>query len=231
MSAAPSRPSARRARGRRMLLLVATLALVLVAGAAAWLVLQPSGGTPRPSAASTSASAQAPRTAPAPEISDHPAGSDPALGTATPPTVPATVLAAARGLPANLPPVGLGQEADFGNRVSARLLSVTKISAKASRPGQRSGPALAVTVQVTNGRATPISLDTVGVNLYVGADGAPGSRLYDYATAPLRGALPPGHSESATYVFSVPTAEPDGVTVTVAYGAADGTAVFSGTVR
>jgi hypothetical protein len=129
-------------------------------------------------------------------------------------------------------PVGLGAPSQFGNGVSVRLVSVTEVTARASGPGEISGPALAVTVQVTDAGPAAVSLDALAVNVYGGAMGSPASRMRDGATQPLHGSLAPGHSEIATYVFAVPRAQRDQVTVTVALGAGPGshTAVFSGAV-
>jgi hypothetical protein len=95
-------------------------------------------------------------------------------------------------------------------------------------PGEFSGPALAVTVEITNTSSAPVSLNTVAVNLYGGT--ARAATLKDGATAPFSGALAPGKTASAVYSFSVPVAQRKAVTMTVGVSAATGRAVFSGPV-
>ena len=221
--AAPRTGAAPRPR-RPFLWTAAALALVLVAGAGLFLILHSAGGSsPAPRAAAA-------RTLPAPKVTSDPLTSDPSLATAAPAVVPKTVLADVPGLPKALPPVGLGQASTFANDTSVRLVSIKAVTAQAHMAGQISGPALAVTVQVTNSGSAPIALDTVSVNVYSGAAGTPAVRMQDHATQPLRGSLAAGKSLSATYVFSVPTADRSAVTVAVAYGAGGGTAIFSGAV-
>jgi hypothetical protein len=215
---------------RRARWIAAPLALLVAVGVVLLVVLHGTGGSGGPS--SDAAATTPAQTAAAPSVSADPAPSDPSLGTTTPVNVPATVLADAPGLPTNLSPVALGSTSDYGNGVTARLVSVTAVTADAEQAGEISGPALAVAVELTNGTADPVSLDSAVVNAYSGADGTPAIRMHDGATQPLHGELAAGASMTATYVFSVPLAQRDSVTVTVAYGAGPGssTAVFSGPV-
>lgn len=214
---------------RRRHRLVAVLALLVVACGVTLLALRPWGEADgRPAGAS----AAAPRTAPAPTVSADQVPSDPELPAAPPSQVPSVVLADVPGLPAPLPPVGLGGTTDLSSRVSVRLTAVTAVTATAHEAGEISGPALAVTVEVTNATSAPISLDTVAVNAFSGPAATPAPVMRDGATQPLHGSLAAGHSETATYVFSVPVAQRGDVTVTVTYGAGPGSvaAVFSGAV-
>jgi hypothetical protein len=199
------------------------LAVVLLGAAGLWMRLHSSSA---PAATSTTAA----QLAPEPQVSDQSAPDNPSLGTAAPSQVPASVLAAAPQLPANLPPVGLGQASDYANGVTARLVSITPMNATARGRGEISGPALAVAVELTNGGSSPVTLDAIGVNAYSGSDGAPAVPMLDGATQPLHGTLDAGRSMTATYVFAVPTAQRTDLTVTVSQGAGREatTAVFSG---
>jgi hypothetical protein len=224
MSTPMKKSSSGTARPRRGIWTAAVLALVLVAGVALFLTLT-STTSPKPAAATA-----APRTLPAPTVTARPLASDPSLSTATPVQVPSSVLVGAPGQPKSLTPVALGKPSSFGNGVTSSLVSVKRVAVTAHRPGEISGAGLAVTVQLTNAGTAPVSLDTTSVNAFTGAAGAPATPVHGAATLPLKGDLTPGRSQSATYVFAVPTAGFGNVTVTVAWLAGSGTAVFNGAV-
>jgi Domain of unknown function (DUF4352) len=210
------------ARGaRRRLLVAAVLALLVLAGAATWFTTR--SGTDAAAPATASAVPVGTRPAPAPKT-------DVPLPSATPTAVPSTVLAAAPGLPAKLPPVALDAASDYGDGVRAHLVGLQTFTAAAQGVGEVAGPALAVTVEITNDGAQALSLDSVAVNLYRGAAGVPASRVLAESASTFSGPLAPGASARAVYAFSVPEADRDVVTVTVGYSAGTATAVFSGPV-
>lgn len=218
----PARPARRR-------LLVGGAVLLAVLGVVGALVVR--GGTgagisPRAASAAPSASGAGARETPPPADP----GSPVTLATAAPDAVPARVLAAVPGLPPKLTPVALAQPADYGDGLTARLAGIRSFKARGEGVGETSGPALAVTVQLTNRGSAPASLDTVAVNLFRGPAGLRAATLADGATLPFSGRLAPGATASATYSFSVPADQRDVVTVTVGTSAATGTAVFSGPV-
>ena len=63
------------------------------------------------------------------------------------------------------PPVALGKPSDAGGGVSARITDTRSIRAKAVGAGEVSGPALALTVRVTNGSKSRLDLNQVVVTL------------------------------------------------------------------
>lgn len=207
---------------RRRLIGASCLLAALLAGTGLWWGLHRTAPTPAPLTAG--------HTAPPPRVTHDPLPSDRSLATAAPSRVPAAVVADMPQLPAHLPPVGLGQVSAYSDKVSARLVSITPVDATARRRGEISGPALAVAVELSNSGSSPVSLESVSVNAYSGPEATPAIRLLDGATQPLHGTLSAGRSMTATYVFSVPRAQRDQLTVTVSLGAGrDGaTAVFSG---
>ena len=216
---APAGRSTARGQGRW---LIAALVLFVAAGVAVWLV-QGGSGDER-SAALTAAAPTTAGPSPSAPVTEI------ALPTDAPVHVPQTVLADAPQLPANLAPVALAQTSAYSNGVSARLVTIGTFDSEAHTPGELSGPALAVTVELTNDGDAAVAVDTVGVNLYYGAEGTPAVRLRDGSTTPMRGRLAPGDSVTATYSFSVPADGRDVVTVAVSFAAGDGTALFSGPV-
>jgi hypothetical protein len=205
--------------------LVAALVLLVAAGVAVWWVGGGSGGAVSADRSAAASATSSPSPSPSAPVTEIP------LPTEAPAQVPQTVLVDAPQLPPNLTPVALAQTSAYSNGVSARLVTIGAFDSQAHTPGELSGPALAVTVELANDGDAAVTLDTVGVNLYYGADGTPAVRLRDGSTAPMRGHLAPGDSVTATYSFSVPTDGRDAVTVAVSFAAGDGTALFSGPVR
>jgi len=126
------------------------------------------------------------------------------------------------------PPVALTDTADFGGKVTAKIAEITPIQATATLPGEISGPAVAVTVEVDNGSADTIGLDSVTVTLTDSA-GNPASTVSG-STGELSGALAAAGSAKGMYVFTVPADARNPVTVTVNYSSGAPTLVFTGAV-
>jgi hypothetical protein len=96
--------------------------------------------------------------------------------------------------------------ADFGDDVTARLISVTPYTATGSQPGEVSGPAVEVTLELRNDTGSAISLDGVTVNVYYGDDEVPAAPI-DSRGTPFSGSLAPGATATGSYGFSVPEGE------------------------
>ena len=127
------------------------------------------------------------------------------------------------------PAVGLTDTADFGDRVTARITQVAAVQATATLPGEVSGPAVAVTVEITNSSAETVGLDSVTLTL-TDAAGNPASPIAADPSTPLSGVLAAGAAATGTYVFTVPADQRNPVTVTVSYSSGAPTLVFSGQV-
>jgi hypothetical protein len=130
--------------------------------------------------------------------------------------------------PPSLPVVALDDEAAVGNGITAEVVSLDAITGTGTGPGNVAGPALRVTVQISNGTAAPVSLDEVVVDLTYGADLTPASPLDDPSTAPFTGTVEPQGNREGVYVFTVPEDQRDAVTVSVGYQAGAPFLVFSG---
>ncbi|MCZ2830217.1 hypothetical protein O2W14_15375 [Modestobacter sp. VKM Ac-2986] len=213
--------------GRRRLALAAA-ATALVAAVVAAVTL--GGGGSAPSAAGadatptgTAATSSAPAAGSAAPTSEAPPPS-PQTPTPTGPTSDAD-----EG-PPELPAVPLDAPATVGNGVVAALPRIESIDASANGPGNIAGPALRVTVQVTNGTAEPVSLGGVATNLYLGPDRTPASPVEDPSQAPFTGTVAPGASATGVYVFSVPVDARSAVTVEVGYEAGAPLLQFTGPV-
>lgn len=207
--------------GRRRLLLAAA-ALVLAALVALVLVLTSGDDDAgdRPGAQSTAAPTAAPEDEPSldgPEIPAPPVESAPAGQTAP-----------ASERPPNLPAVALDAPAETGDGVTGSLVSVEAVDGTGVGRGNIAGPALRVTVRLTNGTAEAVALDGVAVELTHGADAVPASPLDDPSRAPFDGSLAPGATAEGVYVFSVPADDRRIVSVSVGYRAGAPFLVFSG---
>ncbi|RBY86145.1 hypothetical protein [Blastococcus sp. TF02A-26] len=130
--------------------------------------------------------------------------------------------------PASLAPVALDQEADAGDGVTARVIGLEAIEGTGTGRGNVSGPALRLTVGITNGSGDAIDLGSVAVNLAYGVDAVPASPLNDPSQAPLSGSLDTGETGEGVYVFSVPQDARGTVSVSVGYRAGAPFMVFTG---
>jgi hypothetical protein len=122
-----------------------------------------------------------------------------------------------------------GGVADFGDEVTARLTAITPMTATASLPGEVAGPAVRVTLELTNTSSDALDLDTVVVNAYYGADATPASPVAsDESADQMSGSLKKGDTAKGSYVFSVPEGEADDLVVTVGKGDDPALVVFGG---
>lgn len=204
--------------------LVAALGVVVVVAAVVLAITWGgSGGSPSSDAAASSSSS-------APASSDAPASTS--AGSATGSTTPVpTGPADPNQPPPALPAVALDATAAAGDGVTAHLASIDAVTGEAGSPGQIAGPALRVTVRITNGTDADISLEGVAVNLYYGPDNTPASPAQHPSAAPFTGSLPAGDEAEAVYVFSVPEDSRDHVTVEVGYQPGAPLMIFSGPVE
>ncbi|SNS68201.1 hypothetical protein SAMN04488107_3394 [Geodermatophilus saharensis] len=221
MSEKEPRPAA---SSRRRLVLA--LAAVVLVALAAVLVLVRGGGDgddPGGSAAGSSSSA-----------------SSPSSSTAAEPSLEATVPGAEASaptedaqpvvdeLPPGLPAVPLDQPAAAGDGVTATVSSIEAVDGVGAGRGNVSGPALRVTVRITNGTPAAVDLGGVAVDLTHGGDAVPASPLDDPSQAPFSGSVEPGATAQGVYVFRVPPDDRDPVTVSVGYRAGAPFMVFTG---
>jgi hypothetical protein len=112
--------------------------------------------------------------------------------------------------------------------VRLSVAGIRAVTASGHGPGELSGPALAVQVQVVNDGTSAVDLVSAGVAVYFGADGVPASLVMsDEAAQPLAGTLAPGATATGTYIALVPADSRDLVAVVVQMGDAPA-AIFEG---
>lgn len=100
-------------------------------------------------------------------------------------------------------PVQLDKPSQTGTGLTAGLVSIKSINAKAQLPGEIAGPALAITVEVKNNSSQAADLNTSVVTLQ-DSKKAPGGEMTASPARPLKGRLAPGDSSRGVYVFAVP---------------------------
>lgn len=113
-----------------------------------------------------------------------------------------------------LPPVATGVPSDFGGGVSAVVTGAEKVDVTARVPGETSGPAVAVTLEVRNDSDGPVDLGQLTVTATYG-DGVPAVASESDPADALTGSLNAGDRRRGVYVFRVPGGSPDGVEVNV----------------
>lgn len=126
-------------------------------------------------------------------------------------------------------PVPMDGQGDFGGQVQVRLAEIRAIDGSARLPGEISGPAVALAVEIANNSPEAVGLDAVSVNM-AAADGTPFSSISTDPAAPLAGVLNPGETRSGVYVFTVAPGARQDVEIDVSYSAGSPTVVFSGSV-
>jgi cytoskeletal protein RodZ len=217
MMSSPEPFSARPNRRRLWSLLAAA---VVAAAVVVAVVLSVGDGASAGSRAAAASTSQTSRTSTA---------SSPASTTTPPTSGPATAAPDNGGqLPASQAPVALTQAASAPSGPTVRLTAVEAIQGTGNGVGNINGPALRVTVEVTNGTASALALSGVQVTMSYTAEETPASPLDDPSGSDMTGDLAPGTSATGVYVFSVPADQRALVTVTVAYAAGAPFLVFSG---
>jgi len=127
-----------------------------------------------------------------------------------------------------LEPAAPDQTVQAPDGVAVRLAQVEHVEGEAVAAGETSGPAVRLTVEVTNGTDAPLDLSYAVVNAYTGEDRAPAGRLVQPGGQPFEGELAPGESGTGVVLFSIPDADRDDVTVAVEYAPGTSTVVFRG---
>jgi hypothetical protein len=144
---------------------------------------------------------------------------------ATSSTVPPTSGPPATAAPGNpvssnpLAPVAVGTSAELSKGVTVKAVSWKPINAVAHNPGDTSGPAVAVTLEVDNGSSSPIDLAQLAVAATYG-DAVPANENTSSPSKLLSGSLASGATRQGTYVFRLPANQAGTVIVSVMSGAA-----------
>jgi hypothetical protein len=115
--------------------------------------------------------------------------------------------------------------------VKVSIAKVESVKGVAVAPGEIAGDAVRLTVRVVNGSAAPLDLGLAVVNAYVGPQRTPAGSLMNPGGKPFGGTLAPGGQADGVYLFVVPPAQRDDVTVTVYHAPDQPTTAFRGPLR
>ena len=114
------------------------------------------------------------------------------------------------------------------------LVALTKIEhveGRAVQPGEVSGPAVRVTITLTNRSRAALDSELISVNAYSGKDRTPAGTVLKPGALPFEGKIRVGQSSYAIYLFTISPSRQDHVTITVDYRNGAAVVVFSGDLR
>jgi hypothetical protein len=200
-------------------------AVVVVGGAIA--VAASSGGSEPGGGASTGASATRTTTAtPGASASATPGPTPSGTASSAAPTEAAPSQSWAPGAVDDAQPLD-----DVATPAADVTVSVAKLEAvqgTALGPGQVAGPALRITLELTNGTAEAIPLNAANVQLYCGPDRIPGDALSGPGVSEFSGTLAAGQSATGVYVITCAEDLRDDVQITFGYVPAGAKVAFEG---
>lgn len=124
--------------------------------------------------------------------------------------------------------VPLQEPAVLGNGVRVALTRIESVKGEARGPGETAGPALRITVAVTNDSAEEVALLGAVLTAFYGPDAAPAGDLSGPGRRILPQSVAPGRTVRGTYVFAVPVDQRDRLRVEFGYDAEEPRVVFVG---
>ncbi len=213
-------------RSRQWLVAGVVAAVVLVGGIVAVAAARGGGATDEAGATGTSAITESP----APSATGSPtadATSTPG-GTETPTTAPEPEPSLTWAPGAVDDAVPLDDVATPEADVTVSLAKLEAVQGTAQGPGQVAGPALRVTLEVTNGTGEAIPLNAALVQVYCGPDRIPGDPLSGPGVSEFGGTLAAGDSATGVYVLTCPVELRDDVQITFGYVPAGAKVAFEG---
>lgn len=128
---------------------------------------------------------------------------------------------------------GFSTPVDYGDKVTVSVTKATKQVEAGNGPGVFAGREFVVfDVELHNGTAQPIDLNSVVVTTYYGGTNQLAAPVYTPSaqTADFGGTVAPGDKASARFGFAVPSSELGNVTMVVDFDSAHSSATFTGSV-
>lgn len=126
-------------------------------------------------------------------------------------------------------PVSFKDTISVPDGVTLKVTSVTAEQATAALPGETSGPAVRVTLDLRNGTGKPMDLDKVAV-LLTPMTGVPAIRITNPTLVPLQGTAAPDSTSTGTYLFRIDPELREQATLSVKYSSDIPTAIFTGSL-
>lgn len=224
----------RRPPRKAMIAVAVAAAVVVIGGGIALAVGLSSGGVsaaPGGVGSSASPGTDEPSSSPAPNGTAT--GEAPDGSTATPGSgsdEPDDPSASAPDARETLPPVDLAAPVavDGGPTVSVRRIE--SVTGEAVLPGEVSGPAVRVTVEVKNGSAKAIDLTTAAVTLFAGSSDLQASPVTKPAGKAFPSEVEPGRTAEGAFVFELPEGQRADVRIEVDLSVSDPLIAFEGDI-
>ena len=130
----------------------------------------------------------------------------------------------------DLPALDLDELGTIATGLTAEISRVEAVDGTARGPGEVGGPALRITVTITNTTADETSLRTAVVSCYFGAERTPAPELREPDGRPLAASVQAETAVDGVYIFTVPEDQRGNVTIMVDYSVNVAPLVFQGDV-
>lgn len=179
---------------------------------------QPGGN--EPAAESSAPSSASPNASATPGDASETAEPAPSDGAVSPPVAERETLE----------PAPFDQEAAPAEGVTVAVASIEAVQGEALAPGEVSGPALRITVKVTNSGTVARTLSSAVVNVYLGADLLAANPVSRPEGQPFPSELAPGGSADGIFVFEVAEDQRSQIRVEVDLDLATPLVIFEGAV-
>ena len=224
----PRRPS------RKAMIAVAVAAVVVIGGGIALAVGLSGGGvSAAPGGVGSSASPATGQPSSSPAPSGTATGEAPDGSTATPgtgsdqsddPSAPGT------DARETLPPVDLAAPVAVEGGPTVAVRRIESVTGEAVLPGEVSGPAVRVTVEVKNGSTKAIDLTTAAVTLFAGSSDLQASPVTKPAGKAFPSEVAPGKTAEGAFVFELPEGQRADVRIEVDLSVSDPLIAFEGDI-
>lgn len=214
---------AARSRRRTITWIVVAVLVILAIGTAIAFAMIPRdpSADPTPSGTSSPTSPVSPSESGSPSESASP-GAD-AEASAAPITAPES-----EPFPEQ-PPVD-PQEPGDADGIEASLVKFESVTGEVVGPGDVAAAAVRVTVDITNTGTSPLDLNLVVMNAYMGAERDPAETYEQPGGQPVNGSLDPGKTATGVYLFRIPEDRRDDVTFVLDYLAGQPAITFRGPI-
>ena len=124
--------------------------------------------------------------------------------------------------------IGFDQTGRPARGVDLDVVKVENVRGQAQIPGEVSGPALRITVRVTNRTDKPVAIDNVVSNLYYGGDRRPATPMLKPGSRAFPSSARPEGTASGVLLFNVPRSGRDKLVLEVILDAQLRTVEFNG---
>lgn len=101
--------------------------------------------------------------------------------------------------------VPLDEAADFGDSVTGRVVALERFTAEGGVPGEPTGDAVRVTVEITNSGRSPVDTKGATITATFGEGALPGAELEMDSSGEFPDIIRPGASVTVVRAFAIPS--------------------------